>query len=182
MNKRTEKILELIDEIGIRKTKELLGISSTKLVKLADLKIHPGLAGDIIMEGIINKTLPTIYKEFMIETNMDGVVYWEGKLNTGHFLPHVIENISVMATPFWDDESYTPVETNWYSLTDSKKNTLIDEIDGGGEYFETINDKIFFDSVEDVYNWYEKFYLPNVYEIIMDNFLPNLRQDIMEDD
>ena len=151
MNKRTEKILELIDEIGLWKTKELLGISLTKLVKLADLKIHPGLAGDIIIEGIGNETLPTMYKEFEIEINIDGVVYWEGKLNTGHFLPHVIENISVMATPFWDNESYTPVETNWYSLTDSEKNTLIDEIDGGGEYFETINDKIFFAILKIVY-------------------------------
>ncbi len=128
MNKRTEKILELIDEIGLWKTKELLGVSLTKLVKLADLKIHPGLAGEIIIEGINNETLPTMYKEFTIETNMDGVVYWEGKLNTGHFLPHVNEDISVMATPFWDNESYTPVESNWYSLTDSKKNTLIAEI------------------------------------------------------
>ena len=182
MNKRTEKILELIDEIGLWKTKELLGISLTKLVKLADLKIHPGLAGDIIIEGIGNETLPTMYKEFEIEINIVGVVYWEGKFYGDHLLPNIVETIWIMATPFWDGESYTPVETNWYSLTDSEKNTLIDEIDGGGEYFETINDKIFFDSVEDVYNWYEKFYLPNVYEIIMDNFLPNLRQDIMEDD
>ena len=60
MNKITEKILKLIDEIGIWKTKELLGISLTKLVKLVDLKIHPNLAGDIILEGIINETLPTM--------------------------------------------------------------------------------------------------------------------------
>ena len=79
MNKRTEKILELIDEIGLWKTKEILGISLTKLVKLVDLKIHPNLAGDIIMEGIINETLPTMYKEFMIETNMD--VLFIGKVN-----------------------------------------------------------------------------------------------------
>ena len=83
-----------------------------------------------------------------------------------------------MATPFWDGESYTPVETDWYSLVDGSKNELIDEIEAGGVYFETINDKVFFDSVEELNNWYNEIYLPGVYKIIMDNFLPNLRQEM----
>ncbi len=66
---------------------------------------------------------------------------------------------------------------NGYSLVDGSKNKLIDEIEAGGDYFETITDKVFFDNVDDLYDWYNEFYLPSVYRIIMDNFLPGLRQD-----
>ena len=178
MAKRKESIENLIDKLGLWKTKETLGISLTKLVKLVGLKIHPNLACEIIIEGINNETLPTKYKEFNISTNSDGVVYWEGKFYGDHLLPNIVETIWIMATPFWDGESYTPVETDWYSLVDGSKNELIDEIEAGGVYFETINDKVFFDSVEELNNWYNEIYLPGVYKIIMDNFLPNLRQEM----
>ena len=178
MAKRKESIENLIDKLGLWKTKETLGISLTKLVKLVGLKIHPNLACEIIIEGINNETLPTKYKEFNISTNSDGVVYWEGKFYGDHFLPNIVETIWIMATPFWDGESYTPVETDWYSLVDGSKNKLIDEIEAGGVCFETINDKVFFDSVEELNNWYNEIYLPGVYKIIMDNFLPNLRQEM----
>ena len=178
MAKRKEQIENLIDKLGLLKTKEALGISLTKLVKLVGLMIHPNLSGEMIIEGINNETLPTEYKEFKISTNSDGVVYWEGKFYGDHFLPNIVETIWIMATPFWDSESYTPVETDWYSLVDGSKNKLIDEIEGGGEYFEAITDKVFFDNVDDLYDWYNEFYLPSVYRVIMDNFLPSLRQDM----
>jgi len=178
MAKGKENIENLIDKLGLWKTKEALGISLTKLVKLVGLMIHPNLAGEMIIEGINNETLPTEYKEFKISTNSDGVVYWEGKFYGDHFLPNIVETIWIMATPFWDSESYTPVESDWYSLVDGSKNKLIDEIEAGGEYFESITDKVFFDSVEELHNWYNEFYLPSVYRMIMDNFLPSLRQDM----
>jgi len=178
MTKRKEQIENLIDKLGLWKTKEALGISLTKLVKLVGLMIHPNLACEMIIEGINNETLPTKYKEFEITTNSDGVVYWEGKFYGDHFLPNIVETIWIMATPFWDSESYTPVESDSYSLVDGSKNKLIDEIEAGGDYFETINDKVFFDSVEELHNWYNEFYLPSVYRMIMDNFLPSLRQDM----
>jgi hypothetical protein len=178
MAKGKENIENLIDKLGLWKTKEALGISLTKLVKLVGLMIHPNLAGEMIIEGINNETLPTEYKEFKISTNSDGVVYWEGKFYGDHFLPNIVETIWIMATPFWDSESYTPVESDWYSLVDGSKNKLIDEIESGGEYFESITDKVFFDNVDDLYDWYNEFYLPSVYRVIMDNFLPNLRQEM----
>jgi hypothetical protein len=178
MAKGKKNIENLIDKLGLLRTKEALGISLTKLVKLVGLMIHPNLAGEMIIEGINNETLPTEYKEFKISTNSDGVVYWEGKFYGDHFLPNIVETIWIMATPFWDSESYTPVESDWYSLVDGSKNKLIDEIEAGGEYFESITDKVFFDNVDDLYDWYNEFYLPSVYRVIMDNFLPSLRQEM----
>lgn len=180
MTKGKDKILKLIDELGLWKTKEALGISLTKLVKMLEMRIESniGLANEIIIESIINKTLPTEYKEFKISTNMDGVVYWEGKFYGEHFLPNMVETIWVMATPFWDGMKWTPVETDWYSLADTSNDTLIDEIEGGGDYYEQLDEVESFSNVDDLFSWYNKVYLPSVYDIIIDNFLPKLRQDM----
>ncbi len=180
MSKGKDKILKLIDELGLWKTKEALGISLTKLVKMVGMRIESniGLAGEIIIESINNGNLPTEYKEFKISTNSDGVVYWEGKFYGEHFLPNMVETIWVMATPFWDGMTWTPVETDWYSLVDTSNDTLIAEIEGGGDYYEQLDEVESFSNVDDLFSWYEKVYLPSVYEIIMDNFLPKLRQDM----
>jgi hypothetical protein len=83
-----------------------------------------------------------------------------------------------MATPFWDGMTWTPVETDWYSLVDRGDNTLIAEIEGGGDYYEQLDEVESFSNVDDLFSWYNKVYLPSVYEIIIDNFLPKLRQDM----
>jgi hypothetical protein len=83
-----------------------------------------------------------------------------------------------MATPFWDGMKWTPVETDWYSLVNRDDNTLIAEIEGGGDYYEQLEEVEIFSNVDDLFSWYKKFYLPSVYEIIMDNFLPKIRQDM----
>jgi hypothetical protein len=180
MTKGKDKILKLIDELGLWKTKEALGISLTKLVKMLEMRIESdiGLANEIIIENIGNGQLPTEYKEFKISRNFDGVVYWEGKFHGEHFLPNMVETIWVMATPFWDGMKWTPVEADWYSLVDTSNDKLIDEIQGGGDYYEQLEEVESFSNVDDLFSWYKKVYLPSVYEIIMDNFLPKLRQDM----
>jgi hypothetical protein len=180
MSKGKDKILKLIDELGLWKTKEALGISLTKLVKMSGMRIESdiGLASEIIIENINNGNLPTEYKEFKISTSSDGVVYWEGKFYGEHFLPNMVETVWVMASPFWDGMTWTPVETDWYSLVNRNDNTLIAEIEGGGDYYEQLDEVEGFNNVDDLFSWYEKVYLPSVYEIIMDNFLPKLRQDM----
>ena len=180
MSKGKDKILKLIDELGLWKTKEALGISLTKLVKMVGMRIESniGLANEIIIENINNGNLPTEYKEFKISTSSDGVVYWEGKFYGEHFLPNMVETVWVMATPFWDGMTWTPVETDWYSLVDRGDNTLIAEIEGGGDYYEQLDEVESFSNVDDLFSWYNKVYLPSVYEIIIDNFLPKLRQDM----
>jgi len=178
MAKVKDKILKLIDEVGLRDTKRILGVSLTQIIKFAGLKIHHGLANEVIIDNIYNKTLPTEYKEFKISTNFDGVVYWEGKFYGEHFLPNMVETVWVMASPFWDGMKWTPVETDWYSLVDTSNDTLIAEIEGGGDYYEQLEEVEVFSNVDDLFSWYNKVYLPSVYEIIMDNFLPKLRQDM----
>jgi len=142
MSKGIENIRNIVSQIGLWDTKKMMGISLTKLVKILGMKIesNTGLANEILTENIDNKELPTRYKEFEISTNSDNVVYWEGKFYGEHFLPNMVETVWVMATPFWDSMTWTPVETDWYSLVNGDDNILIAEIEGGGDYYEQLNE------------------------------------------
>lgn len=181
MNKKLkETLINKIESVGYHKASKLLGITLSNLFRLTGQPIDTdtGMAYEIIIESIINKTLPTEYKEFNISTNFDGVVYWEGKFYGENFLPDMVETIWVMATPFWDGMKWTPVETDWYSLVNRDDNTLIAEIEGGGDYYEQLDEVDLFSNVDDLFSWYEKVYLPSAYEIIMNNFLPKLQDDM----
>ena len=123
------------------------------------------------------------YKEFNLQSNLDGVVYWDGELKTGEFIPDYTEVITVMATPFWDGVDYTPVEIDWFTLEDrSRKNDkqVVVETEGGGNYYKTLKDKTRFNNVEELFSWYDEVYLPGVYDIIINKLLPIAQQD-MED-
>jgi hypothetical protein len=175
-----EKIITLTDRVGYRKASKLLGVTLVNLFRLTGQPIDTdtGVANEILIEGIKNEKLPTKYKEFNISTNMDGVVYWEGKFYGEHFLRNMVETIWVMATPFWDGMKWTPVETDWYSLVNEDNDTLIHEIQGGGDYYEQLEEVEIFSNVDDLLSWYKKVYLPSVYKIIMTHFLPSIRQDM----
>ena len=181
-DKIKDTINQLIDEFGLYEAKNMLGITFANIVKLSGQKIYTdtGMASEILYESINNGQLPIKYKEFEISTNSDGVAYWEGKFKTDRFLPDMVETIWVMATPFWDGMKLTPVEADWYSLTNETGNVLIDEISAGesGNYYQQLDEVEVFSNVDDLFSWYKKVYLPGVYDIIMNNYLPRLKQEM----
>ena len=167
---------EYINKFGIHNAYKMMGISFTKLVKISNVPIKGEIANDVLMENLENGNLKNNYKGFKIESNMDGVVYWEGELQTGHFLDEYTESITVMATPFWDGGNYTPVEIDWFTLLDKSKpiqRQNVVETEGYGSFYQEFRDKTSFDSVEELFEWYEKVYLPGVYNIIM-HLLPEV--------
>jgi hypothetical protein len=154
-----------------------MGLSMTDLIEMTDIPINSEIANELLIENIGKGKIKTKYKEFRIGPSMDGVVYWEAKTNTGHFLPGMREEISAMATPFWDGGHFTPVEINWITLYNEDGEIIYDE-GAAGDYFKEIIGKSDFKSIEELFQWYEKFYLPTVYDIIMNNLLPKVHQEI----
>ena len=181
---KQERILRKhIEQHGIYNTYKMWGISFTKLVQIANVPINSIIAHDILMENLENGNLTDTYKEFKIQSNFDGVVYWDGELKTGEFLDDYTESITAMATPFWDGVDYTPVEIDWFSLLDKSRKIdkqVVVEFEGGGNYYKTLRDKTRFDSVEELFSWYNEIYLPGVYDIIMNELLPKVRQDTQD--
>ena len=181
-------VSEIIDEVGIYEAKKYFGITMTQLVKLSKIEINSKIANELLIENLEKGKLKDTYKEFNIQLNLDGVVYWDGEIKTGEFLPNYTEVITAMATPFWDGVDYTPVEIDWITLEDRSRKIgkqVVVEISGEGDYFKVLQDKTRFDSVEELFSWYDEVYLPGVYDIIINKLLPKVQQDIqdkMDDD
>ena len=172
-----ETLIKTIDENGVYDTAKILGLTITKVVELSNIKITPEIANEILYENMRFNELKNTYKEFTISTNMDGVFYWQAQTRTGRFLPDMLELISVAATPFWDGSDYTPVEIDWFTLFDSDMNIII-ETEGGGDYYQQLTHQTHFKNVKELLNWYEEFYLPEVYNLVMNTLLPEVHQDI----
>ena len=182
-DKFQNSILELIDEVGIYEAKKYLGVSTTQLVKLSKIEINSKIANELLIENLEKGKLKDTYKEFNIQSNLDGVIYWDGEIKTGEFLPNYTEVITAVATPFWDGLDYTPVEIDWFTLEDKSRKIgkqVVVEIEGAGNYFKVLRDKTRFDSVEELFSWYDEVYLPGVYDIIMNELLPIAQQDIQD--
>jgi len=179
---KQKKVLhDYIVELGFRKTAKLMGLSYTELAKISKIKIDSELANLIIDDNLINGKLTDEYKGFKIQSNMDGVFYWDGEIKTGRFLDEYIEQITVVATPFFDGMKYTPVEIDWFSLLDKSRpiqKQVVVEIEGAGSYYKALEDKTSFDSVEELFKWYDEVYLPGVYNIIINELLPKVHQDV----
>ena len=176
-SKGQKKLIGLIDEFGLNQAARMLGVSMTKLVQLSNSPINSVMAYQLLVDNISNGNLPIRYNEFNINDVGDGVIGWYCNIKTGHFLPEFIEQISVMATPFWDGQEYTPVEIEWFSLLDDKFNIIIEE-EGGGDYYKELKHQTSFENVEELFNWYKEFYLPEVYNIVMNKLLPIVHSDI----
>ena len=182
-DKQERLLRKYIEQHGIYNTYKMWGISFTKLVQIANIPIKGVIANDVLMENLENGNLTDTYKGFKIQSNLDGVVYWDGEFKTGEFLNDYIESITAMATPFWDGVDYTPVEIDWFTLLDKSRPTqkqIVVEIEGGGNYYKVLQDKTRFDSVEELLSWYYEVYLPGVYDIIMNELLPKVQQDIQD--
>ena len=176
-------VSEIIDEVGIYEAKKYFGITMTQLVKLSKIEINSKIANELLIENLEKGKLKDTYKEFNIQSTLDGVVYWDGEIKTGEFLPNYTEVITAMATPFWDGVDYTPVEIDWFTLEDRSRKIgeqIVVEISGEGDYFKVLQDKTRFDSVEELFSWYDEVYLPGVYDIIINKLLPVAQQDIKD--
>jgi hypothetical protein len=175
-----KKLIGLIDEFGLNQAARMIGVSMTKLVQLSNLPINSILANQLLIENIKNNDLPTRYNEFMIDDNGDNLISWTCNIKTERFSSDMIEQITVMATPFWDGLEYTPVEIDWFTLFDDKFNVVI-EIEGEGHYYQKLNHQSSFKNVEELFNWYKEFYLPEVYNIVMNKLLPKIHKILMID-
>jgi len=180
-DKQERLLRKYIEQYGIYQTYKMWGISFTKLVQVANIPINGIIANDVLIENLENGNLTDKYKGFEIQSNMDGAVYWDGEIKTGRFLDKYTEQITVIATPFWDGVDYTPVEIDWFSLLDKSRpiqKQVVVEIEGAGSYYKALEDKTSFDSVEELFKWYDEVYLPGVYNIVMNELLPKVHQDI----
>ena len=170
-----KKLKGLVDEFGLFKASKMIGMSITKLVEVTNTPIESDTANQILVEMMNNDELKTKYKDFEIHVSSNDVFYWEAMVKTGHFHDDMIENITVAATPFWDGAKYTPVELDWFTLFDDNGDIIYEKMGEGGFYNE-LKHQTNFESVDELLNWYDEFYLPEVYNTVMNTLVPKMHK------
>jgi len=166
-----------IEQFGLKQTAKMMGISLAKLVEISDYQIDSEAAYEILIDSIKNKKLPREYRDFKIYPSIDGIVYWEMSRDSNHFLPDMTEQISVVATPFWDGNPWTPVDIDWFTLF-NEDGYIIAEKEPSGDYYIQLKHKTSFDTVDELFEWYYEYYLPVVYSTVMKDLLPGVYQEI----
>ena len=172
---RLERLVNnYVDKYGLHKTSEMMGLSLSKIIEIAKVPIDSEVAFEILREKFIQKELKDTYKKFIISLDrMDGIFYWETTTRTDRYPEDRVQQITVMATPFWDGSKFTPIEISWFTLLNDDMN-IIYELEGDGSFYKAFKHQSNFDSVEELLNWYEETYLPGVYDIIMNTLLPKV--------
>lgn len=177
-NKLSNFLNQIIEQYGVEHALKLTGMDLLKLVNISGIEITSKIANRLLSDAITSNKITTEYNGFKIVSDHD-VVQWEGKFQTGFFTSNVTEVITVMATPFWDGMTWTPIDLDWYSLL-NKDMVVLDEIGGNSEYYTTFEDRTSFDNADELFEWYENVYLPSVYEIVMGKLLPKVQADMVE--
>jgi len=170
-----KKLKGLVDEFGLLEASKMIGMSIAKLAEVTNTPIDSDTANQILVEMMNNGELKTKYKDFEIHASSNDVFYWEGMVKTGHFHDDMIENITIAATPFWDGVKYTPVEIEWFTLFNYYGMTVY-ETSGDGSFYKELKHQTNFESVDELLNWYEEFYLPEVYNLAMNTLLPKMHK------
>ena len=172
---RLERLVKnYVDKYGLPKTSEMMGLSLSKIIQIAKVPIDSEVAFEILREKFIQKELKDTYKNFIISLDrMDGIFYWETTTRTDRYPEDRVQQITVMATPFWDGSKFTPIEISWFTLLNDEMN-IIYELEGDGSFYKAFKHQSNFDSVEELLNWYEETYQPGVYDIIMNTLLPKV--------
>lgn len=174
-NKVENLVKQYLSQFGLVKTSKMVGISLSEVVEIAKIPIDSEIANQILVDMMNNGELKKRYEEFEIHISYNDVFYWETMTRTGHFHDDMVENITVAATPFWDGVKYTPVEIEWYTLF-NEYGDIVYEIQGEGGFYKELKHQTNFESVDELLNWYEEFYLPGVYDITMNTLLPKMHK------
>jgi len=167
---------DLVDEMGLYKTKNLTGIDIFHIIKLTKMKIdNPDIAYEVFIELFSSNKIPKKYKGFKLELDyMSGTIYWTYSKVMDFSGEEYIEKMISMATPFWDGNSNIPVDTEIYEILDARQRdetVIMDDL----QLSELINVSANFENIEQFLVWIRDFYYPEVYKILI-GFLRKYRE------
>jgi hypothetical protein len=178
-SRHLETINRYVDKYGIYKAPEIIGISLTEMVKLSNYPIDSKLAYHLIYENFINKKLKRKYKEFKLSMEYGDLISWFGQFETDYFGSDKVEQFSIYATPFFEEGKTTPIEISWYDLLDQGDGSVI-SIENEGKYYHELKHKTEFETIDELFDWYNNFYLPRTYNILFSELIPEARNQMEE--
>jgi len=166
LKKNPKAIKALVDEVGLDAAIDMLGLSRMRLVQLTNIPIkgdtffkkNEVVVGQLLKD-LVN--LDDVYNECdLIYDFMSGTIHWNCTFNDGE----QIINTLTYATPYYNDNNMTPVDTDEFEvIKDGESETY-----GGmsNEYSTGIHSPTEFENVNVLIKWFEDDYKPVVYKAI----------------
>jgi len=182
MTDKHKKILQdKIKELGLYEASRLFGLTMAEILNYSKIKITHNYANQVLLELMDAEKITTKYKGFYIQHNGEGAVVWHRSKNTDEFGPTLVETIYCMATPLYNGNSVIPIDFDYYMLEEPSQRTTIFEYELYGECERIIRVDNEFESLQELLEWYEDFYLPQIYNNIVNECLPTIRENHRED-
>lgn len=187
--KYVEKLRRIVDEHGLNYASKLLGISKLKLARLSEMVIGDAdIAYDIINLLFYDGELIKYFEHdgFNVVIGYDGLegtVTWVIESKTTYYSEdEETEIITCYATPFWDGESNIPIEVSSYTIVDDNHDVIF-EIgeETRADFYKNITIGSVYKNVDALVEWYEKKYIPIVFNTIRNLLLPKLRERARKD-
>lgn len=172
---KEDKVNSLLRKIfienGLEKTLTITGLDIFELFnKIEPVQIDASMSYDLIyiLFKKYDKVLTKKFGQYSLEFNFDGVMEWtyENKQTK--------EYMYALCTPYWDGNSFTPIDCEYYSNSGFQINKEDDE-----EYYTSFKCPEEFNSLLDLIYWYENEYIPNVYNSL-NEFLKKFRNKIID--
>lgn len=169
-NEVSKLLVKMVNEHGVYKTIEMTGLDVIQLFDRMgnNIVIDSEMANDLLRMLWNKNLLPKNVNNFKLHfETFDGVLYWE--------LESTSESIQAMCTPFWEGYASIPIDFSYYTYIDGLGN----KVDANPEWYESIDYKDNFDSIQDLIEWFKEWYIPVVYHQL-NKFLKKARKEYRE--
>jgi hypothetical protein len=167
MKDRKKILNNLISDIGLEKTANMVGLSNLDLIRRSDTYIDLTIANDILSDLFREQLFPVKYKNCRLSFDkFEGTVVWSCNWNEDNYNGYENEETYTLATPFWDILDGIPVETESYDISTNGPDYNLANDDLGDDAYTFIKWKDGFENLASYSMWIRRFYLPQVYNVI----------------
>ena len=165
-NEVSKLLVKMVNEHGVYKAMEMTGLDVIQLFDRMgnNIVIDSEMANDLLRMLWNKNLLPKNVNNWKLTfETFDGVLYWE--LNTKS------EEAQSMCTPFWEGYKSVPIDFTYYTYIEDGI-----RYEYNPEWFESIDYKDNFDSIQDLIEWFKEWYIPVVYRQL-NKFLKKSRKE-----
>lgn len=181
-----EKLFELIENYGIERTSDLVGIDIFKILEITEIEIRPN---DNILYSSLFKSINKIreiqfrYKGFNIEYDkISHVIKWDGTLKTEYKGKNYNINLFLYATPYWDALNTTQIQIDFYEILDLRHHVIAsDDV----SIFTDVKSPTVFSNIFNFQKWFYEVYPEIIYNkinILVNRYKDDLFEIIKDDD
>jgi len=159
-------LTKMVNEYGVYKALQMTGLDVMQLFDRLgnNVIIDSEMANDLLRMLWNQNLLPKTVNNFKLSyETFDGVLYWN--------LDSKTEEIVAMCTPFWEGYKSIPIDFSYYTYIEDGI-----RYEYNPEWFESIDYKDNFDSIQDLIDWFKEWYIPVVY-FHLNKFIKKARKE-----